>query len=72
MPRVTIHSRSQIPGPNAPGAPELITQVIYSTDATAPRPVVIDKADPTDEEIAEAIRADLAALAERPPQQFEV
>ena len=63
MPQVQIirRERAEITGPE--GRPLDVTQVTYSTATLPPAVVTVEKTDPTDDEVAAAIRADIDARA---------
>jgi len=72
MASVRIHSRSPVPDPADPEGVKRALAVSYSTATHAPRVVYVPGESPTEEQIADAIRQDLAALGEAPPTTLEV
>jgi enamine deaminase RidA (YjgF/YER057c/UK114 family) len=72
MPPVTIHSRNVAPDPTDPEGVKRALAVSYSTATRAPRTVYVSGESPTDEQVAAAIRQDLAAREAEPPSTLEV
>lgn len=72
MAEVTIHQRRAASDPIDPEGVRPALAVIYSTPAVPPRTVYIAGEDPSDEQVAAAIREDLAGLETEGPQTLEV
>lgn len=72
MASVRIHSRSPVPDPADPEGVKRALAVSYSTATHAPRVVYVPGESPTEQQIAEAVRQDLAAQADSPPTTLEV
>lgn len=72
MPQVTIHRREQVADPSDPDGLRPALLVRYSTQTITPRDVFIPGEAPSDQEIAEAIRKDLAERNEPPSFTLEV
>lgn len=72
MPQVTIHSRNSAPDPTDPEGVKRALAVSYSTATRAPRVVYVPGESPTEEQIAEVIRQDLAAREAGSPSTLEV
>ena len=60
MPEVRIISRLDIPDFQAGGKVRVRTQITYVLGIQPPRTIYIDKQDPTEDEVIEALRADQA------------
>lgn len=72
MPNVNIHRREQVPDPSDPDGLRRALLIRYSTPTVPPRDVYVPGEDPSDQEIAEAIRKDLAERTGEQPSLFEV
>ena len=72
MAQVRIHSRSAVPDPADPEGVKRATAVMYSTATHSPRRVIVPGEKPTDAQVAEAIRQDLAAREAEPSTTLEV
>lgn len=72
MAQVRIHSRDQTTDPADPAGVAPALRVIYSTAKHPPRDVVIPGEAPTDDDVAEAIRQDLAQLVDQVDDALEL
>ena len=72
MTQVTIHSRRSTTDPLDPEGVKPALAVVYSTATRSPRQIIVLGENPTEEQIVEAIRQDLAAREASPPSTMEV
>lgn len=72
MPAVTIHRREPAVDPGDPDGLKPALAVVYSTPTRSPRRILIPGADLTDDDVAQAIRQDLAAIEAAPPPTLEL
>lgn len=72
MPEVRIISRVEGEASDESGALKPILAVTYSTAAIPPRTVTVPRDAADDAAIAEAIRNDLATLADAPPDTLTI
>ena len=72
MAQVRIHSRSLALDPLDPEGVKPALRVTYSTDTHSPRTLFVPGGKPTEEQIAEAIRRDIAEREASPPATLEV
>ena len=72
MPQVTILRRDASIDPLDPEGVKPALRVTYSTATHSPRPLFIPGENLTEEQIAGAIRQDLASLEAEPPPTIEV
>ena len=72
MPQVQILRRERAEVPDAEGRPVDGTSVTYQTQTLPPAVVVIQKPDPSDEEVLAAIKADIDARVTARPQVLDL
>ena len=72
MAQVRIQRRSVVPDPADPAGLKVVLAVTYSTAALMPQTVYVPGESPSDEQIVEAIRQDIAARTAAPPATLEV
>lgn len=72
MPKVTILQRQPTVDPADPEGVKPALAVVYFTTTRSPRQVIIPGEAPTEEQVAEAIRQDLAAREAEPTSTLEV
>ncbi len=72
MPQATIHSRLPARRPDAAGVTHDVLAVTYSTATVPPRTVFLPLDKSSDEDVAHAIREDLAAIEGAATSTFEI
>ena len=72
MAQVQILSREAVPDPADPEGVQPALRVTYSTNTRGPRTLFVPGEKLTEEQIAEAIRQDLAAREGAPPSLLEL
>jgi hypothetical protein len=72
MAEARIISRLQLPKFEPGGMVKVQTQLTYIVGIQPPRTIFIDNPNPTDEEIAEAIRADQAQPGPAAPKTIQI
>ena len=72
MPEARIVSQLQLPTFEPGGKVKVRTQITYFVGISPPRTILLDQADPTDEEVDAAIRKDQAAPPPAAPRTINV
>ncbi len=72
MAEARIISSIQLPRFGPSGQVRVQTQLTYTVGIQPPRTIFVDKADPTDDEIAAAIRYDQAAAPAAAPKTIQI